>query len=217
MAIFDMDGTIVDSMWIWEALAIRSFTKKGMKVPENLAHEMYAMDFMDAADYCIKASGQEMTKEQLVEEWTRDALLMYDEEITLKPFTRELLTQLKSLGVTLCLTTANYKEVAVRVLERFSLSSLFDSITVTGEVNASKSLPDVFLLTAAKHHIRPDRCVVFEDSYFAVQGAKAAGMSVIGVYDRFAEHTEKDIRQLADTYIYSFEELNEHHLFTADV
>lgn len=216
MAIFDMDGTIIDSMWIWRDLAYRSFIKRGRKVPENLARDMYAMNFLDAADYCIKASGQEITKEQLVEEWTRDALLMYEEEITLKPYTREFLTHLKSLGLTLCLTTANYKDVAVKVLERFSLSSVFDSITVTQEVNAGKSRPDVFLLTAAKHNIKPERCIVFEDSYFAAQGAKAAGMSVIGVYDEFAGHTEPDMRQLADAYIYSFEELKEYSHFTID-
>ena len=210
-----MDGTIIDSMWIWKELAHRSFTRKGLKVPEDLAREMYAMNFLDAADYCIQRSGQEITKEQLVEEWTRDAILMYDKEITLKPFTRELLTHLKSLGMTVCLTTANYRDVAVKVLERFSLSPFFDSITVTQEVNAGKSQPDVFLLTASKHNIRPERCIVFEDSYFAVQGAKAAGMSVVGVYDDFAKHTEFDMRQLADDYIYSFEELKARNPFTA--
>lgn len=206
LAIFDMDGTIIDSMWIWKDLALRSFTRRGVRAPENLEHTLFSMNFMDAAEYCIKESGYSMTKEQLVEEWTRDARLMYEKEITLKPFTRELLSYLKSLGLTLCLTTANFKEVADMILERFSLTDFFDSITVTSEVNTSKLLPDVFLLTAAKHHVKPERCIVFEDSYYAVQGAKAAGMSVIGVYDDYAQHTEQDIRQLADAYIYSFEE-----------
>lgn len=206
LAIFDMDGTLIDSMWIWKDLALRSFTRRGVQAPENLEHTLFSMNFIDAADYCIKESGADMTKEQLVDEWTRDARLMYESEITLKPFTREFLTHLKSLGLTLCLTTANFKEVAVMILQRFALTDFFDSITVTSEVNASKMQPDVFLLTAAKHHVQPERCIVFEDSYYAVQGAKAAGMSVIGVYDDFARHTEQEIRHLADAYIYSFEE-----------
>ena len=209
LAIFDMDGTIIDSMWIWKELALRTFTQRGVRAPENLELMLFSMDFLDAADYCIRESGVDMTKEQLVEEWTRDAQRMYEQEITLKPYTREMLEHLRSLGMTLCLTTANFKEIAVMILDKFSLTSLFDSVTTTSEVNASKLQPDVFLLTALKHQTKPERCVVFEDSYYAVQGAKAAGMGVIGVFDDFAKHTEPDIRLLADAYIYSFGELLE--------
>ncbi len=202
-----MDGTIIDSMWIWKELALRSFTQRGVQAPDNLELTLFSMNFLDAADYCIKESGADMTKEQLVEEWMRDAQRMYEQDITLKPFTRELLDHLKSLGMTICLTTANFKEVAGMILDKFSLTSLFDSVTVTSEVNASKLKPDVFLLTASKHQTKPERCVVFEDSYYAVLGAKAAGMGVIGVFDDFAKHMEQDIRLLADAYIYSFGEL----------
>lgn len=208
LAIFDMDGTLIDSMWIWKELAVRSFTSRGMKSPDNLEHKLFSMTFLDAAEFCIKESGADITKEELLEEWTCEASIMYEKDITLKPFTKEFLIYLKSLGFTLCINTANFREVAEMVLERFSLSQFFDSITVTEEVNASKSFPDVFLLSAAKHNVKPERCIVFEDSYFAVQGAKAAGMSVIGVYDEYAKHIENEMRNLADAYIYSFEELN---------
>lgn len=208
-----MDGTIIDSMWIWKELAHRSFTGRGIEVPESLAKDMSAMDFLDAAQYCIQKSGLIVTKEQLVEEWTREARNMYDGEVTLKPYTREFLEHLKSLGITLCLTTANYRNVAVAVLNRFGLSDYFESITVTEEANAGKSQPDVFLLTASKHQADPKRCIVFEDSLYAIQGAKAAGMSVVGVYDDLTKNMEDEIRGLADVYVYSFEELIENIRF----
>ncbi len=209
LAIFDMDGTIVDSMWIWKELAHRSFTSRGVQVPESMAKDMSEMEFLDAAQYCIQQSGHEITKEQLVTEWTMEARSMYEGEVTLKSHTRELLDHLKSIGLTLCLTTANYRDVAVAVLNRFGLSSYFDSITVTEEANAGKSQPDVFLLTASKHGADPKRCIVFEDSLYAVQGAKAAGMSVVGVYDDLTKNMEDEMRQMTDVYIYSFEELED--------
>ncbi len=209
LAIFDMDGTLIDSMWIWKELAHRSFTGRNIQVPQALAKDMNAMDFLEAAEYCIRQSGQKITKEELVAEWTRDARRMYESEVTLKPCARELLERLKALGITICLTTANYREVASAVLKRFDLTDYFESITVTEEANAGKSQPDVFLLTASKHHVPPERCLVFEDSYYAVQGAKAAGMSVVGVYDDLTRHSEPEMRALADLYVYSFEELRD--------
>lgn len=212
-AIFDMDGTLINSMGIWKDLAVRSFIKRGIQPPENLEHTIFSMTFAEAAAYCIEKSGMDKTPEELTEEWNRDALLLYKTEIELKPFAKELLVHLKDLGYTICLTTSNFKEVAEMVLDRFELSPLFDCITATQEVSRSKLHPDVFLLTASKLHVNPEKCLVFEDSYYAVQGAKAAGMSVVGVYDEYARHLEGEIKKSADYYIYSFDELIQNDSF----
>jgi len=207
LAIFDMDGTIIDSMWIWKDLVVDSFKRNGIDIPENFEQAIFSMTFLESAQYYIEVTKEITTPEQLIEEWSLNARLMYKNDITLKPFTEEFLIYLKSLGITICLTTSNFKDIAVMILKRFSLLSYFDSITVTQEVTRSKSFPDVFLITASKHHVNPEKCIVFEDSYYAAQGAKAAGMAVVGVYDEYAKHFEDDFRQLADSYVYSFEEL----------
>ncbi len=207
VAIFDMDGTIIDSMWIWKELAMNSFTRRGIEAPDDLEQKIFSMNFVDAATFCIEHSGSLMAPEELIEEWTRDAKTMYNERITLKSSTIDLLEHLKSEGYTICLTTANWLEIAEKILDRFEIRQFFDSITVTQEVSRGKTFPDVFLLTAKKHNVEPESCIVFEDSYYAVVGAKAAGMTVIGVYDEYARHSENDIRIASDAYIYSFDEL----------
>ncbi|MHB1485521.1 MAG: HAD family hydrolase [Saccharofermentanales bacterium] len=211
--IFDMDGTIIDSMWIWNELASRSFTRNGIDVPDNLEHTIFSMNFVEAADYCIKLIGSDQTPDQLIEEWSKDAQLLYAEEITLKPFIREFLQFLKESGYIVCLTTANFLEIAKMILDRFSLTSYFDSITVTSEVERSKLFPDVFLLTAKKHNIEPGKCIVFEDSFYAIKGAKEAGMTVIGVYDDFTKHLEDEIKQMTDDFIYTFENIEKNSRF----
>lgn len=214
--IFDMDGTIIDSMWIWNELASRSFIRNGVDVPDNLEHTIFSMNFSEAANYCIKLIGSDQTPDQLIEEWSKDAKLLYAEEITLKPYVREFLKFLKSSGYTVCLTTSNFLEIAQMILERFSISSYFDSITVTSEVERSKLFPDVFLLTARKHDIEPEKCIVFEDSYYAIQGAKEAGMTVIGVYDDYTRYLEDEIKLLSDDFIYTFEGLEKNTHFSGN-
>lgn len=211
--IFDMDGTIIDSMWIWNELASRSFIRNGVDVPDNLELIIFSMNFDEAAQYCIRLIGSDQTPDQLIEEWSKDAQLLYAEEITLKPFVREFLQFLKTAGYIICLTTANFPEIAQMILDRFSLASYFNSITVTSEVERSKLFPDVFLLTAKKHNIDPSKCIVFEDSYYAIKGAKEAGMTVIGVYDNCTRHLEDEIKLLADDFIYTFEGIENSRIF----
>ncbi|MHB8961751.1 MAG: HAD family hydrolase [Saccharofermentanales bacterium] len=206
-AIFDMDGTIIDSMGIWKDLASRSFIDHGVEVPEDLESKIFTMTFMESAEYCLQLSGSEKTAEELVEEWSRGASEYYKTDIPLKPFAEEFIIYLKQLGLTLSLTTSNFKDIAVDVLGRLDILKYFDSITVTQEVSRSKLYPDVFLLSASRLQTAPADCIVFEDSHSSIIGAKAAGMFVVGVFDEYAKYHEVSIRQNSDKYIKSFDEL----------
>lgn len=206
-AIFDMDGTIIDSMGIWKDLASRSFVDHGIEIPEDLESKIFTMTFLESAEYCLQLSGSEKSAEDLVDEWSRGAAEYYKTAIPLKPYAKEFIVYLKQLGLTLSLTTSNFKEIAVDVLGRLDILKYFDSVTVTQEVSRSKLYPDVFLLSASRLQTDPSECIVFEDSHSSVIGAKAAGMFVVGVYDEFARFHETSIRQNSDRYIHSFDEL----------
>ncbi|MHB1452469.1 MAG: HAD family hydrolase [Saccharofermentanales bacterium] len=206
-AIFDMDGTIIDSMGIWKELASRTFLDHGIEVPQDLESRIFTMTFLESAEYCLQLSGSGKTAEELVEEWNQGASVYYKSDISLKPYAEEFIIYLKQMGMKLSLTTSNFMEIALDVLGRLNVLQYFDSITATQEVSRSKLYPDVFLLSAARLETDPPDCIVFEDSHSSILGAKAAGMFVVGVYDEYARFHETSIRQNSDRYILSFEEL----------
>jgi len=206
-AIFDMDGTLIDSMWIWEEMASKGFRDMGIDIPDDLGHRIFAMTFLEAAEYCINLTGINMSPAELVDDWEATALAYYDDILPLKPFVREYIYTLKEEGIKLSLTTSNFYDVAIEVLEKHDLTSYFDSVTSTREVTRSKMYPDVFLLSAQRLELAPQNCIVFEDSYTSMMGAKAAGMYVVGVYDDYSANRYEDIKKVSDLYIRSYEEL----------
>ena len=214
-AIFDMDGTIIDSMGIWKDLAAASFEKNNIAVPDDLEHKIFTMTFTEAADFCIKLTGLNISPDELVDEWSRKAMIYYKTDIPFKPYAAEFIRYLKDLGMKISLTTSNFYDVAVDVLKRKEIFGLFDSITSTQEVTRSKRYPDVFLLSSQRLGVDPRDCIVFEDSYASVLGAKDAGMFVIGVYDKYASHAQEKIRKEAHSYIMTFKELLNNDAFFA--
>lgn len=206
-AIFDLDGTLIDSMGVWDRLGSDFLAARGIHCPE-ISLEIKNMSFMEAAGYYIERFSFKDTREQLVAMWNEMALKEYSENIDLKKGAREYILNLSGRGIKLGLATATYRRLALAVLERHRLLSLFQSVVTVEEVGRGKEYPDIFLLTAHKMKVRPEDCVVFEDCLHAVKGAKRAGMRVCAVYDYFSAHEKKDIECIADKYIHCFDELS---------
>lgn len=205
-AIFDLDGTLIDSMGVWDRLGSNFLAGRGIHCPE-ISHEIKNMSFMEAAGYHIEKFSFKDTREQLVDIWNEMAYKEYAGNIDLKKGAREYVLNLSSSGKRLGLATATDRRLAEAVLGRHGLLSLFQAVVTVGEVGRGKEHPDIFLLTARKMEVSPEDCVVFEDCLHAVKGAKKAGMQVWAVYDSFSAHEKKDMQSIADKYIHSFEEI----------
>lgn len=206
-AIFDMDGTIIDSMALWKNMAWGIFEENDLQIPKNLEENIYSMTFLDAAKYCIQISNTDKKAEELVCDWEMRALDFYDTKIEVKPYVEEFLEYLKQMGICISLTTSNFEVVARKILKRLGLIEYFDSFTFTQEVTRSKHYPDVFNLAAERLCVKPSECIVFEDSLSSIKGAKAAGMFVVGVQDVHAAIDAEEIKRESDLYIKSFDKL----------
>lgn len=203
-AIFDMDGTLVDSMWIWGKIDEDYLRKHGAEVPEDLHDAITSFGFYETALYFKKRFSIADTPEEIMEEWNNMALHEYTYNVKLKPGAKEYLNFLKAAGVRIALATSNSKPLLELALSHNNVLHLFDTIVTTDEVKRSKNFPDVYLLAAERLCITPADCVVFEDILPAVMGAKAAGMRVVGVYDEAAAYQKDDILLQTDYYIYDF-------------
>lgn len=206
-AIFDLDGTLVDSMWVWKQIDIDYLSKKGHSVPKNLNDEITHLSFSQTAEYFKNKFSLEDSIEEIMNDWNTMAYNYYTNDIKLKPGALQYLLKLKELGIKIGLATSNSMHLLTTTLKSNNAFELFDAITVTDEVEKSKSNPDIYLLAAKKLGVNPSECMVFEDIIAAVYGAKLAGMKVTGVYDKHSEHQIDILKKECDNYIYNYEYL----------
>lgn len=205
-AIFDLDGTLVDSMWVWQQIDIDYLSERGHAVPKNLNDEITHLSFTQTAEYFKNKFSIPDSIEDIMNTWNNMAYNQYRNNVLLKEGAFEYLNKLKSLGIKIGLATSNSMELLEVTLKNNNVFDLFDAITVTDEVKKSKSNPDIYLLAASRLGVDPKDCMVFEDIIAAVTGAKLAGMRVTAVYDKHSEHQADTLKQQCDNYIYSYNE-----------
>jgi HAD superfamily hydrolase (TIGR01509 family) len=206
-AIFDMDGTLIDSMGVWSKIDIAFLEKRGFQVPEDLKSNIEHLTFLECAQYFKNNFLIQDTLQEIMDEWTEMAKNEYEYNIKLKPGVKEYLKFLKDLGIKLSIATSNNLSLIEKVLKSNGIYYFFDAITTIDEVTRGKNFPDIYLLAAEKLEVLPKECLVFEDILPAVLGAKAAGMKVIGIHDAYSDYQREDIMKHADKYIFEFYEL----------
>ncbi len=207
--IFDLDGTLIDSMGIWTRIDREYLAAKGFQVPEHLMDEISHLGFDAVALYFKNTFGLSDSIDIIKKTWHQMAFYHYSRDIPMKSGAVEFLGYLKRLGLKIGLATSNSRELLEAVLRKHDIYDYFDAISITSEVERGKNFPDVYLLSAERLGVAPEHCLVFEDIYAAVLGAKAAGMKVAGVYDIHSEHQWKDIKSLADYYVTNYVDLLE--------
>lgn len=206
-AIFDMDGTLLDSMPMWDTVGSRLLTAHGMDVPDELRDAIKELSTEQSAVY-FQQMGLSLSKEQIIKEMYDIAEESYRNHIPLKPHTDVFLQKLKQGGAHLCVATATDSHNIVRAaLERLHILQWFDFIVTCADVGCGKNNPAIFLECARRFQSSPEEIVVFEDALYSIKTAKAAGFNVVGVYDASADADTPQIKAVVDRYIESFYDL----------
>lgn len=206
--IFDLDGTLLDSMQIWKNIDIRFLAKRGIDVPEDYMESISHMSAYDTALYTIDRFKLDDTPDELIEEWISMALESYA-NAPLKPGAAKYISLLKSNGVKIGIATATEPQIMKAVIESKKLDDLIDIIVYVSEVKRGKGYPDIYFKCAEKLGLSSEDCLVFEDILKAVKGAKSGNFKVIAVYDDCSLETAEEIKKIADDYIYDFNEMIE--------
>ncbi len=206
-AIFDLDGTLLDSMGVWRQIDIDFLGKRGFGVPDDYLKAITAKNFPDAAAYTIERFCLSETVTAIMDEWFSMAVDAYTNEVELKPYVREYLEKLRSRGIKIAAATSSDRRLFEPCLQHHGIYDFFDAFAVTEEVKRAKGFPDVYQKAAERLNLTERECVVYEDILKGIEGAKMGGFYTVGVEDIHSCYEKEEIRQLADRYIVSFEEL----------
>lgn len=205
--IFDLDGTILDSMWVWEQIDIDFLGRRGIEVTPDYISEIKTHNFITGSRYVIDRYNLKESPEDIMKEWHDMAQHYYSEVIDLKENVKDFLIMAKESGCILTVATSSEEGLFKPCLKRNGVYDLFDSFTRTTEAARGKAFADVYELAAKKCGVLTQQCVVFEDILIAAKGAKSGGFYTVGVYDSLSADDEDAMRSICDRYIYNFNEM----------
>lgn len=205
--LFDLDGTLVDSMWMWHAIDIEYLGRFGIPLPEHLQQDIEGMSFSETAVYFKKRFALPDSLDEIKAEWNRMACDKYRFEVPMKEGALAFLSYAKAHHIPVGVATSNSRELVSHVVEAHNLSGYLSCIVTACEVERGKPAPDVYLAAAERLGVLPEKCLVFEDILPGIRAGQAAGMRVCAVEDAYSANVREQKCRLADYFIDSYSEL----------
>lgn len=206
--IFDLDGTLIDSMWVWEAIDIEYLARYNVPFDKSYQKEINGMSFNEIAIYFRDVLGIPEDLENMKASWNNMAWYKYCNDIYPKKGVLDFLRYLKKNGIKTGIGTSNSLDLCNAVLEARDLMKYFDAVHTSNEVKTGKPAPDIYLLVAESIGVKPEECIVFEDILQGILAGKNAGMRTCAVYDEYTVCPWETLVSEADYSIRSFEELD---------
>jgi HAD superfamily hydrolase (TIGR01509 family) len=195
-AIFDLDGTLADSMHVWDHVCRDWLAEKGILAADSLEGEIAVMTLRQSAEYVIRTFGIGRRPVEVMKEWETMVLGQYEHTVVLKKGMELLVKGLAEQGMKLGIATSCFPAACEALLARYRMGSYFSAIVYAEEFNRDKTFPDIYLACARRLGVAPAACVVFEDFPAAGRGVRAAGMGLAAVYDgSFASRWEAFTRE----------------------
>ncbi|MCI8477247.1 MAG: HAD-IA family hydrolase [Oscillospiraceae bacterium] len=209
MLFFDLDGTLVDSNWVWVQVDTEFLDRRGLEVTEAYTEFVSHSIFPVAAQFTKDYYKLPESTQEIMEEWMTAAQEAYTCHIPVKPHARAYLEQCQRKGHEMALLTASVPDLCRACIDRHGLTPFFSRLIFAQELGLEKRDPRTFAAAAQLVGAAPEDCTVFDDGPANCVSARAAGMRAVGVYDPFFAAAEQEMRLTCDQYIRSFAELLE--------
>lgn len=206
--IFDMDGTLIDSMWVWEEIDKEYLERYNLEYTPEFHDEIGGMNFFDTAKYFKEKFNIADSIDEIIKDWHDMANDKYLYEVNFKEGVLDFIAYLRQNKIKTGIATSNSRELVDAFLRKNDAMKLFDFIATSTEVPASKPAPDIYLAVSDNLGISPKRCLVFEDIPNGILAGRNANMKTCAVYDKHSEINDKDKKSLADYYIMNYREIS---------
>lgn len=207
--LFDLDGTLIDSMWMWPAIDIEYLARFGIDVPDDLGRSIDGKSYTETAIYFKERFKISDSIETIKKTWHEMAHDIYCTRVPVKKGVIRFLKHLKDRGIKMAIGTSNSIELASEVVKAVGIEEYFDTIITACMVSAGKPNPDIYLKAANELGVAPEKCLVFEDIPQGIMAGKNAGMTAVAIEDEYSLSLTDTKKELADYYIKDFDEFIE--------
>lgn len=202
--IFDLDGTLIDSMNVWSDIDKEFFKMHDLPFEEDYQKEIGHKGLKEIAAYTKTRYNLKESEDEIVIIWLDMAKEAYAYKIPLKEGVKSFLEYLQSKNIKMGIATSNSLELTELVLKHHDIYKYFSKVVTVNELKTNKGSPDIYLHISDSFGLVPSECIVFEDLLTGIKTAKKAGYKVVGVKEKASLDKEKEIREIADLYISNY-------------
>lgn len=203
--IFDFDGTLADSMWVWDDVDRKFLARRNIPFTAEYGEMIAVLGFELGAQYSIDHFHLDENPEDIIEEWKTNAEDGYATQVTLKPGAKEFLKLCKEQGMPIAIATSLQRNLLEPALKNNGVFGMFDAICICDELRCGgKSNPAIYEEAARRLGVSASRCAVFEDVVVPAKSAKETGAYVVGVYDEHKQQATEELREVCDYFIEDF-------------
>lgn len=208
-AIFDLDGTLLDSMPTWCRVGSEYLISRGLMPESGLDDKFKAMTIVQGAEYLRKNYGITDSVREIVDGINKTMERFYSGVIKTKPGVAEMLHKMRERNIKLCIATATDRYLVEKALKHCGIDGFFEKIFTCSEVGCGKEKPLIFEKALEWLKTPRETTWVFEDALYSIRTAKAAGFKIAAIYDEYSKCDTAAIRELCDEYIVSYPEWSE--------
>lgn len=180
---FDLDGTLLNSLHVWESVDECFLNKRGIRVTRDYQEALLHLRFHEAAEYTIERFKLNETKEEIMNEWMREAKRLYQHEVTLKKGAKEFIQWLKKNNYKLGIITSCHQELFEPCLKKHGIWEYFDCIVEANRVQLSKKETEIYQYALNQIDLMPKECLFFDDVYSSIKAASSLGINAVAVCD----------------------------------
>lgn len=206
-AIFDVDGTLLDSMSVWWDVLIEFYKQHGVELSDTEAMTFKEVTLDESIPMMIDRFSLSETPDEVLNILKGMTAKHYETTLPLKEGAKEYLKRLHGSGVKIAIATSGYEELCKTAFMRLGVWQYIDACAFSSEVGVNKSNPDVYLLAAKRIGVQPEECIVYEDILAGINGAKKGGFRTCAVYDDTNADETDTLKELADCYITCWNDL----------
>ncbi len=207
--IFDMDGTLIESMHVWRDIDVRFLAERNLPMRPDLQKQIEGISMLQVAEWFQSEYGLPESTDEIMETWNRMAEEAYRTEIPMKEGAAELIGALDGAGIAMAIATSNSRRLVEAAAEQHPVFRKMKAFVTSDEVTVGKPAPDVYLYAAAQLQADPGRCLVFEDLLPGIAAAKNAGMRVCAVEDDYSAEIRPEKEAAADGFAETYAQLLE--------
>lgn len=197
-AIFDMDGTLTDSMGRWSEIYAMLIDYLKIELPQGFTMKVNHIPMRKRVGEILKLLSLDFCEEEVYSFWIEKTVEYYNKDFKTKPYMLEALKTLKEQNVVMAIATASDIRCAEAFIKSNNLTEYISIITGLEEVSRPKNYPDIYLKAAKRLSVDPSECIVFEDALTAIKAAKSGGFLVCGVQDDSSRCDEEQIKKISN-------------------
>lgn len=205
-AMFDMDGTLLDSMPYWRKLNVDFLKARGLTAPMEIRADLLSTSNRVCASAYAGMDGLSMTTEEILAEYRRLMKRYYETEIVPKPGASDYVRRLRASGIKTCVATASPLALATMALDKHGMLKDFDFVVSAFDLKMKKEEPYFYRLAAEKLGLPCEECVMFEDALYAMHGARAAGLYVFGIAEEIQARQRSEIEAFCDAFAENYDD-----------